>query len=171
VIDLELSTFAARNRAEATAFQAKANELYRAVSGALRVADDAQTRLAHIRKVILDTPAVDPALLQEEARLRAQLNDLLIMLRGDRAAARREYPTGPSISSRIRRVVYGLHNTTAPPTQTHREQYKYAADEFADVLAQLRILVEQDLVNLEQQLEAAGAPWTPGRGLPEWKHP
>jgi hypothetical protein len=34
-------------------------------------------------------------------------------------------------------------------------------------LAKLRTLVEGDLVKLEKALEAAGAPWTPGR-VPEW---
>ena len=29
-------------------------------------------------------------------------------------------------------------------------------------------LIEVDLARLEKQLEAAGAPWTPGR-IPEWK--
>jgi hypothetical protein len=36
------------------------------------------------------------------------------------------------------------------------------------VLAQLRQLVEVDLRNLEKQMEAAGAPYTPGR-LPDWR--
>jgi len=32
----------------------------------------------------------------------------------------------------------------------------------------LRQLIEVDLTRLEKQLEAAGAPWTPGR-IPEWR--
>ncbi len=47
-------------------------------------------------------------------------------------------------------------------------QYAVAAQEFEGVLSQLRQLIEVDLENLEKQLEAAGAPWTPGR-VPEWK--
>lgn len=47
-------------------------------------------------------------------------------------------------------------------------QYNAAAQDFEGVLTQLRQLVEVDLSRLEKQLEAAGAPWTPGR-IPEWK--
>jgi hypothetical protein len=36
------------------------------------------------------------------------------------------------------------------------------------VLSQLRQLIEVDLARLEKQLEAAGAPWTPGR-IPTWQ--
>ena len=54
------------------------------------------------------------------------------------------------------------------PTQTQRDHYAAAAAEFEQVLARLRALVEGDLTRLEKSMEAAGAPWTPGR-LPEWK--
>jgi hypothetical protein len=47
-------------------------------------------------------------------------------------------------------------------------QYAAAAQEFEQTLAQLRQLIEGDLARLEKQMEAAGAPWTPGR-IPEWK--
>jgi hypothetical protein len=54
------------------------------------------------------------------------------------------------------------------PTQTQQNQYAAAASDFESVLAQLRQLIDVDLARLEKQLEAAGAPWTPGR-IPEWK--
>ncbi len=47
----------------------------------------------------------------------------------------------------------------------------YATIEAADRkggIFQLRQLIEVDLQRLEKQMEAAGAPWTPGR-IPEWK--
>ena len=47
-------------------------------------------------------------------------------------------------------------------------QYNAAAQDFEQTLAQLRQLIEGDLARLEKQMEAAGAPWTPGR-IPEWK--
>jgi hypothetical protein len=55
----------------------------------------------------------------------------------------------------------------ARPAQNQVEQYAITAEEFKPVLAKLRTLVESDLVKLEKALEAAGAPWTPGR-VPEW---
>ena len=43
-----------------------------------------------------------------------------------------------------------------------------AAEAFGSLLARLRELVETDLAALEAEMEAGGAPWTPGR-LPVWQ--
>lgn len=46
------------------------------------------------------------------------------------------------------------------------DSYNIAAAEFAEQLGKLHTLVD-DLTKLEKDMEAAGAPWTPGR-VPEW---
>jgi hypothetical protein len=58
--------------------------------------------------------------------------------------------------------------STSPPTQTHRDAYTIASNELEIELGKLRMLIEKDLMNLEKAMEAAGAPWTPGR-IPEWR--
>jgi hypothetical protein len=58
--------------------------------------------------------------------------------------------------------------STSPPTQTHRDAYTIAGRELDIELGKLRMLIEKDLMNLEKAMEAAGAPWTPGR-VPEWR--
>ena len=50
---------------------------------------------------------------------------------------------------------------------TNRDAYRYAAETFAPLLEELRLLIERDLKALEDEMEAAGAPWTPGR-VPRW---
>jgi hypothetical protein len=96
------------------------------------------------------------------------LSGLLTALRGDRARESRDEPVGPSIRERVETVVGGLWNVTSPPTRTQLDGYRYAAGEFEPVLAALRKLMLEDLVELEARLEAAGAPWTPGR-VPQWE--
>jgi hypothetical protein len=61
----------------------------------------------------------------------------------------------------------GERFSLAKPTQTHIDNYDIAAAEFTDQLAKLHALVESDLSKLEKDMEAAGAPWTPGR-VPVW---
>jgi hypothetical protein len=47
------------------------------------------------------------------------------------------------------------------------DAYEIAGDEFTGVLAKLRTLLEVDLMKLQDAMERAGAPWTPGR-VPTW---
>jgi hypothetical protein len=61
----------------------------------------------------------------------------------------------------------GERFSLAKPTQSHIDSYNIAAAEFGEQLSKLRALVEVDLTKLEKDMEAAGAPWTPGR-VPEW---
>ncbi len=83
----------------------------------------------------------------------------------DRTKAQHQQPTPPSISSRAG-IAIDWH-VTSTPTQTQRDAYRNAGEKFVEVLAELRTLIETDLKQLEDKLEKAGAPWTPGR-IPEW---
>jgi len=165
VIPLELATFAAADRNEVMAFNRKAARLHRAISGASRVAGETANRIKHIRKAFVDTPAADPSLLAEIDALRTRLTELTTQLSGDRTLSKHQEPVPPSISRRVG-VAMSWYVTSAP-TQTQREAYDQAGAEFVDVLAALRMFIEQDLAGVEAKLESAGAPWTPGR-IPTW---
>ena len=88
-------------------------------------------------------------------------------LRGDVAIAARSENIPPSISDRVTGIMEGERFAIRHPTQTHLDAYAIAADEFTQQLAKLRTLIQVDEVKLEKDMEAAGAPWTPGR-VPEW---
>jgi hypothetical protein len=106
-------------------------------------------------------------LLAESQRLQTKLDDILVQLRGDSTKSRRNVFTPPSISDRVDRIVGSQWDTTSAPTQTEKDAYGWAADAFSTQLSRLHEFAN-DLEAFEDQLEAAGAPWTPGR-LPEWK--
>ena len=94
-------------------------------------------------------------------------DSLQVRLTGDRSLSRRNHPTLPSITERVESIVDSQWRSTSAPTGTNREAYRIASEEFGPVLGNLRQIIETDLPALEQQLEAAGAPWTPGR-VPRW---
>ena len=89
-------------------------------------------------------------------------------LRGDEELQKRNEPVPSSINDRVTNIMDGERFALAKPTQSHLDNYNIAAAEFSDQLAKLHALVEVDLANLEKEMEAAGAPWTPGR-VPEWQ--
>src|SRR6185503_11923366 len=162
------SSMTGSDRAALVEFQQKVARLQRAVQGALDAGNALKPRLALIRRALLDTPAAGDKLLDDAAALDKRTNDILRALRGDNALRARNINLPPSINERVGGIVATQRLSTARPTQTQISQYNAAAQDFEQTLAQLRQLIEGDLVRLEKQMEAAGAPWTPGR-IPEWK--
>lgn len=75
----------------------------------------------------------------------------------------------PGIMRRVNSVVGGVWAASYGPTQTHRQQFAIAAEQFEAFLPQLRDFVDGALPDLQQMLENAGGPWTPGRGVPTWQ--
>ena len=165
---LGLNTTANTDFDGVTAFREESGELFRAVQGATRTYRDASDRLEHIRKAVKETPALDTAMLDEVEALSLKLDDLGIKLNGDRTVSSRSEPTTPSISRRASWIFYGVQNNTSGPTQTMRDNLALTGKMFAPVLAELTQLVTVDIKDLEDRLEAAGAPYTPGR-IPVWK--
>jgi len=166
VVDLGINTFAADDPAEVHAFQQKVSDLDRAFRGAVKWATNAESRIAHTRKALFDTPGADTAMLAESQRLQTEIDDILVELNGDETRENRNVFTPPSISERVNRIVRSQWDTTSAPTQTKKDGYEWAADAFTKELGRLKALASE-LETFESQLEAAGAPWTPGR-LPNW---
>ena len=156
------------DRAALVEFQQKAVRLQRAVSGAVQAANALRPRLVAIKRAIAETPSLASRLYEDAMALEKRNNEILRALSGDSAARQRNMNTAPSINDRVNYVVGAQRMSTARPTQTQQNQYTAAAQDFEGMLVQLRQLIEVDLARLENQLEAAGAPWTPGR-IPEWK--
>ena len=166
-VPLGVATLPVDDRGALLAFQKETGELQRAVFGAVAAVGEARARLDHLERAIRDTPAADEALAKKALDIRNALADVMIELTGDATVARRSEPTPQSIVSRVGTIVQGHWASTSTPTQTQRDHYTYAAETFGPVLESLKQVIEVDLEGLEKDLEAAGAPWTPGR-LPSW---
>src|SRR5438552_1726738 len=158
----------AADRAAPVEFQQKVARLQRAVSGASEAANALKPRLVAIRRALLETPSAGESLLADASALDKRTNEVLRALRGDNSLRQRNMNLPPAINERVGEIVGSQRMSTARPTQTQMNQYAAASADFETALAQLRQLIEVDLSKLEKQMEAAGAPWTPGR-IPEWK--
>ena len=166
---LGLATLPEADRAELLAFQKKTAELWRAVRAADEIIDDVAGRFDHIERAILDAPAADTSLLERTRELELRLLDLRVMMRGNESIEKRFEPIPPAIRDRVQRVIRGFWSSHIATTTTHKHNYDIAAEEFEELLSKLKTLVEVDLKQLEADLEAAEAPWTPGRAIPDWK--
>ncbi|MGW8265234.1 MAG: hypothetical protein ACWGSQ_02635 [Longimicrobiales bacterium] len=148
-----------------TAFQWETSELMRRVAGAGEEIGRTQERLRHMRAALAEAPRADPALYGRIDDLAKALDGIQTRLRGDRVRGGLNEPGVPSVSDRVGQVVGGHWETRQAPTAAQRQNIELARREFEELSRELAAFVEEDLVRLEEALEAAGAPWTPGRRL------
>jgi photosystem II stability/assembly factor-like uncharacterized protein len=156
------------DRAAQEEFHRRVARLYRAVSGSLHAAEDVEAKLKSIREALREAPAAEKQLGVVADSIEQRNREILRALGGDKELQKRNEPVAASINDRVTNIIEGERFALAKPTQSHVDNYNIAAAEFADQLAKLRTLVEVDLAKLEKDMEAAGAPWTPGR-VPEWQ--
>ena len=169
---LENLTLPAADNAELLAFQRRAARLQGAALGAMSVIDDAEHRLQLIKKAIEDTSSIDTVKLdtvdlgRRARELEGRLWELQQRFYGDSVRGRRSMETLPGILERVGTAAANWA-TRAAITGTHEDAYTVAATQFEALLEDLRVLVQEDLQALDNDLEEAGAPWTPGR-FPRW---
>jgi len=165
VESLNLASLPEKDRTALLYFQKKAGELQRAMMGAGAAAEDALKNISYIKKALLDAPKADPKLAETARAIEKRLQEEVLVLFGDRTRQRRNEVAPPSLMDRVDVQL----DTTGPITATVQRGYEIAADGFEKLLEELRATIEVDLKKLQAELEAAGAPWTPGRGVPVWK--
>ena len=147
-------------------FEEKLARVQKALAAAQQSANEARTRLDAIRRAIDATPALAPKLREDAINLEKRLDEINRELRGDPVMRSRDEPTPASISERVNSAAGTMRLTTGRPTKTALDSYQIASDELASEIPKLRRLIETDIRALEKQLDAAGAPPTPGR-LPD----
>jgi len=161
-------TLPASDRIELIAFQNKVNDLNRAVNGAIEVSSDLKSKIEIIKTAIKQTQNAPQGLIDEANRIADENTILYRKLVDDEVLAKRNEPTYPSISARVGEVVYGMWSSTSAPTNSYKQNYQIASEEFKPVLDSLKRLVEIDLKNLESEMNKLNSPWTPGR-VPDWQ--
>jgi len=165
VESLGLASLEEKDKKALLGFQQKAGELQRAMMGAGGAAEEALKNIPYLKKALADTPKADPKLAERVRAVEVRIQEALRTLFGDMTVRRRNEPAAPSLMDRVSAQL----GSTVPITETVKRDYEIAADGFGKLLEEMRAAIEVDLRKLGQELEAAGAPWTPGRGLPVWK--
>jgi photosystem II stability/assembly factor-like uncharacterized protein len=166
---LNFATLTPPDRDAVLAFARQTGELQRAALGSLEALGAGLNQLGSIKRIIEQTPTLAPTLRQQARSLELKLLDVRERFTGDPTRRVRNEPAPAGLISRIETIISGHWATTSAPTTSHRKNYDVAATEFGEALGMLRPLLETDLPALHETLEAAGAPWAPGRKLPTWK--
>jgi photosystem II stability/assembly factor-like uncharacterized protein len=162
------TTLPAANMPALVEWQRKADELKRSIQAASSILSDANTRTKHLKEAVLSIAKPGQDFINEVRALETKLKGVSKRMFGDQVADRLDIDTPPSINARLFNAIGDGTGSTSEPTTTMKDQLQIVNDEFETVLADLKNIVNTDLKNIEQKLEAAGAPYTPGR-VPELK--
>ena len=149
-------------------FQMKVHRLQVAALGANRTLNEQIAKIKSIRTTLFATPNANKELIENTKIIEAKLNDLNTCFNGDRTIANRNGGQAPTIMDRLEYSYYTIIQVTSDATETVKQNYKIASEMFDPALAQLKHIVEVDIMNLEKEMNKLNSPWTPGR-LPDWK--
>lgn len=142
--------------------QKRAAELYRVVQGAQRAKGELQSRIDHVKKAITLTPSSTEAQAQSVRELNDALRAVGVLLSGDSTIGSRQEPTPWSVAGRTFSIYFSISGHQNKTAGNHLASLDIAESEYQRVAEQLA-KVESGLTQLEAELEAIGAPWTPNR--------
>ncbi|MCL4846079.1 MAG: glycosyl hydrolase [Acidobacteria bacterium] len=152
--------------AETAAFLERLADVTRSTTAAVEATGQALARVELLRTALGRSRSAPDGLDAELHAIRGELHAIDEALVGNRARSEIDADGPHTIARRLAAAQMGTAWSTYGPTPTHRRSLEIAASELATVRERLNVVLEQRLPAFEKQLEAAGAPWTPGRPVP-----
>lgn len=163
VVSIRTPTLPGSSQEERVAFSRRVDDLKRAAAGAAAALDELGQAVDAIKKTLMRSTA--PAALYDDAN---EIGQQAKLLRNSLAASRmREQMGDPgpmSVGERIAFATTDSRRSAYGPTGTDRRNVEIAERLFVEVQRDLDHL-EADFATLKENLDAAGVPWTPGRGV------
>ncbi len=164
---LNMASLAATDKKALYDFAKKVEELQRTVLGTTAYMSELKNKLQFMKEAALQTPGIDPAIMNNMIAAEKRLNAVSTVLNGDVTLAGREFEAPTPLAYRIGSIMEGLISTTGATTNTFMNSYKDAVAQFTPVFTEVKS-ISAEIDRLEKLLEQNKAPYTPGR-LPDWK--
>lgn len=164
VVDMRKGTLPGAPIGQVVAYWKEVGDLDRTVRGATAALAAAKQRVKAIKEALVRSTAAGTGLDDRARTIERKLADLDIRLSGDPEREAIFNAGGPiAIVNRLRAATRS--SATYGPTPNLRGSLEIAKQDFAVLRVELDTLVKADLPALEKDLDAAGVPWTPGRGV------
>lgn len=160
---LNNATLPAPDREELVAFQRKVSELSRVVRGTQNAIRDVKNQLKLMKEAVKLVELPYEEIYPDIKKISDKIAGMELKLNYDQVATTLDMDLPPTISSRINSIRYEQSSSTSQPTQTHKDSYEIAMEEFKPILSELKTLIQVDLKKVNDKLEEAGAPYTPQR--------
>ncbi len=152
----------ATDRVALNEFNRKVLKLSGSVGAAQQTLREISNQVKHINDALVRAEVQhDGELVANARKLEKTVAGIDTKLSWDGVAGTLDMGRPPSVGNRVGMLVYQLFASTSDPTQTNRDSYAIAVEEFKPILESLQKLVNEDLKSLQDQLMESGAPYTP----------
>ena len=152
---------------EMTAFTQEIADINRQVDAVGEILDATENRLKIIKLALMQSTVGETGPDDEVRALEQRVFEIRELVEGNEVRAEIGEPMPHTITRRLMAASMSTMFSTHGPTPNQRETLTIAQEELREVKTALAQLVEVDLPALEEKLDAAGVPWTPGRRVPD----
>lgn len=165
VVALDNTTLPAKNREAMVKFQRDVAEMVRVMYGAMDYNDELIEKVNYLKQAVVLTPGAGSDLLIEAENIAKKLDDIKFAFEGSTPkASDEEIPPRPvPLANRLQYIMWGQSSSTSDITSTSKMAYSIVQEELPKLIDQLKVIATVDIKSLEQKIEEAKAPWTPGR--------
>lgn len=166
VVGILEPTLQRQDREATLAYQLELGELQRRMMGAARKLEESLEQIDALKSVAKRSRTADPVLYDKARLIELRLKEIDVQLNGDPLKSEKSQLGKEPVLARMQRALRGTLGQTYGPTNTHRQQYEIAKEQFAELHDELQAAIEEDLAELKNEFDKADLPWTPGRPLP-----
>ena len=140
------------------------SEFSRNMYGTISFAGELQKKVNTVRQAIHQTPGATSDIIREGERINTELENIIFLIEGPQAKASQEEvpPMEMPLAQRLSEMAYASYGTSGDISTIAKEQLDILKVDFPPILERIK-KVNLDLQQLDKQLDAIKAPWTPGR--------
>ncbi len=153
---------------ELNAFTRDLNQFVRVLRGFELIFSETQNRVNLLEGAINGSSVYFSDMQQQLFGLQDTLRYIQEVLYGNQSMQSRNRDVAPGLSNRVNDIIYGLWNAQSSPSRVANDSYAIAKQQFLPVYELLKVIYETTIPAMEEKLEKAGAPYTPGR-FPIWQ--
>ena len=163
-------TLPAKDRSALAEFHREASELDRVIDGVSRRLRESAERLQLMEKAVAAISAPSEDFLPRIIAMKEELRVIRLAMYGDGVATQLDQDAPMGIADRMGWSVYEMWRSTSAPTETQKEALRIIRKELSPLVPRINELADEKLKALEEDLEKAGAPYTPGRRIDLGRH-
>jgi hypothetical protein len=161
---LDIVTFPSTDNTAKLAWLKEASAFARTVYGTMNYNNELLSKANAVLQALQITPSSTREMKTEAARIITEIEMINFRFNGPAARASSEEipPTDVPLSDRLNEIAITSYSLSGNISQIAKDQLTILKSEFPPVHKRV-IKAGEDLQTLDKQLDAIGAPWTPGR--------